>query len=263
MRSLPMSSLLKGPTYPFKLTERISTQARAVRIEVRPDGEVRLVIPKRVSRRDAHAFVRERQDWISGKLQELQQRRATSPKINDLQWDGTDTLSLHGVPVPLRVVDTSLGRPQVRIGDAIVLFRASGTAPAQLHRALVQALRALARTESTRLLDEEAARLQLRYSGPRIGDATSRWGSCTPDGLISLSWRLILAPPAVFRYVVIHELCHIAHLDHSPRFWGLVEQQMPDYREHRTWLRRHGADLHQIVPRGNSGGADDVPDEMS
>jgi predicted metal-dependent hydrolase len=109
------------------------------------------------------------------------------------------------------------------------------------------ALKAQAAAQARVLLDQEAARLGWRYASLRIRDPRTRWGSCGPDGHIMLSMRLALAPPEVFRYVVIHELCHLRWHGHGRRFWDLVERQMPDYREHRAWLRRHGAALHATV----------------
>ena len=105
---------------------------------------------------------------------------------------------------------------------------------------------------------EAAARLGLRYEGPRIADQRSLWGSCTPRGLISLNWRLILAPTDVFRYVVVHELCHIRHANHSARFWQLLERQLPDYASWRAWLRVNGARLQAVLPR--SGRLTQTPD---
>ena len=86
----------------------------------------------------------------------------------------------------------------------------------------------------------------------RVGDAAervaikemrSRWGSCGPKRRMSLNWRLILAPLEVVDYVLVHELTHIRHPDHSQRFWDAVEAACPDWRVHRDWLRAHGSDL--------------------
>ncbi len=241
---------LQGPFAALRLEERVSARARNVRIEVRPDGRVLLVIPRRVSKVAAQAFLRSREDWIRRKLLELQSRAAVAQPARPLRWDGRDTLPLRGVETPLRLVAAKLAKPTVRFDDGITLF----CAPAQLARpallagTLRAALRKLARGEAKQLLDEEAARLETAYRGPRIADQKSLWGSCTPDGLISLNWRLLLAPPQVFRYVVIHELCHRLHLDHSQRFWRLVERQMSDYADWRGWLREHGAGLHELLP---------------
>ena len=108
-------------------------------------------------------------------------------------------------------------------------------------------LKLRAEREARALLDAESARLGLRYAGLRLRDPRTRWGSCGPDGHIMLSMRLALAPPEVFRYVVVHELCHLRWHGHGPRFWALVERQMPGYREQRAWLRRQGEALHQAA----------------
>ena len=106
-------------------------------------------------------------------------------------------------------------------------------------------LKARAEQQASAMLDEEAARLGLRYTALRLRDPRTRWGSCGPDGSIMLSMRLGLAPQEVFRYVVVHELCHLRWRGHGARFWQLVERQMPRYREAKDWLRRHGAALHE------------------
>lgn len=71
----------------------------------------------------------------------------------------------------------------------------------------------------------------------------TRWGSCSSSGTLSFNWRLMLAPPRVLDYVVVHELCHLKHMDHSRDFWNAVAKIMPDYKEHRTWLKINGAQL--------------------
>lgn len=76
-----------------------------------------------------------------------------------------------------------------------------------------------------------------------IRDQKTRWGSCSARGTLSFNWRLMLAPPAVLDYVVVHELCHLTHMNHSAAFWDLVESVCPDYRIHRKWLKEHGQEL--------------------
>jgi len=177
---------------PWPLRERISARARRARVDVRPDGEVVLTIPRRGSREAALRFLDESRDWI-----ERTRRRLAS---------------------------------------------VAGELPAAWPRDRAQ-LRVTAEQQARRLLDEESARLGVRYTDLRIRDPRSRWGSCTPDGRIMLSLRLALAPPEVFRYVVVHELCHLRWRGHGRRFWDLVARQMPDFEVHRAWLRRYGAAL--------------------
>jgi predicted metal-dependent hydrolase len=93
------------------------------------------------------------------------------------------------------------------------------------------------------LAEEEAERLGVAYRRIRIGGQRTLWGSCSPAGTLSFNWRLVLAPAAVLDYVVVHELCHLRVPNHSRRFWGLVEERRPHWREQRDWLREHGPEL--------------------
>ena len=81
------------------------------------------------------------------------------------------------------------------------------------------------------------------YSRISIRGQKTRWGSCSAKGTLSFNWRLMLAPPAVLDYVVVHELCHLSHMDHSDSFWKKVESVYPDYRTARKWLKDHGHEL--------------------
>lgn len=81
------------------------------------------------------------------------------------------------------------------------------------------------------------------YTSITVRDQRSRWGSCSSRGTLSFNFRLIFAPPAVLDYVVVHELCHLTHMNHSADFWNMVASVMPEYREYRKWLRDHGHEL--------------------
>lgn len=81
------------------------------------------------------------------------------------------------------------------------------------------------------------------YSSITVRDQKTRWGSCSSRGTLSFNYRLIFAPPAVLDYVVVHELCHLTHMNHSKDFWNLVASVMPEYAVHKKWLREHGTEL--------------------
>lgn len=100
-----------------------------------------------------------------------------------------------------------------------------------------------ARAEVAARLDHATALAGVDYRDLSIRGQRTRWASCSSNGHMSFNWRLLLAPAKVLDYVVWHEVCHLLVLDHSPRFWALVERHWPRYREDRAWLRRHGATL--------------------
>jgi len=95
-----------------------------------------------------------------------------------------------------------------------------------------------------------AGRLDLTPARIFVRDQTTRWGSCSTTGALSFSWRLVLAPPFVLDYLAAHEVAHLAHMNHGPRFWAVVERIMPRHEEARAWLRKHGASLHRYGAEG-------------
>ena len=84
------------------------------------------------------------------------------------------------------------------------------------------------------------------YTSITIRDQKSRWGSCSSRGTLSFNYRLIFAPLKVLDYVVVHELCHLSHMNHSKDFWSMVETVMPEYKVYKSWLREHGQELNLI-----------------
>jgi predicted metal-dependent hydrolase len=90
-----------------------------------------------------------------------------------------------------------------------------------------------------------AKRLGLEPTRLYVRDQTTRWGSCSTSGALSFSWRLVLAPAFVLDYLAAHEVAHLGHMNHGPRFWALVERTMPRHEEARSWLRKHGSSLHR------------------
>ena len=108
------------------------------------------------------------------------------------------------------------------------------------------------RREARWLLEEavarEAARLGLSYARIAVRDQRTRWGSCSTRGTLSFNWRLVLAPPEILDYVVVHELLHLREPNHSPAFWGLLDQHRPGWRAQAEWLRVHANELQAYAP---------------
>jgi predicted metal-dependent hydrolase len=222
---------LSGQIVSFEV--RRSTRARNARMIVHPWDGVEVVLPAGAPASDAERMVRSHSAWLLARIAE---RPAAPPPLRD----GTE-VPWRGVRVVLRV---RRGRGAARLEAGELTIAASDPAdPVAVGRALERA----ARAEARRLLElevaETAGELAVRPTALAVRDPRTRWGSCTSQGRLSFSWRLVLAPPAVLRYVAVHEVCHLVEPNHQRPFWALVEQLMPDYREHRLWLRRHGTAL--------------------
>jgi predicted metal-dependent hydrolase len=113
-----------------------------------------------------------------------------------------------------------------------------------LRQAIIAWYRQLAEADFSARLERWSKRIGVKYSRFRTKDQKTRWGSCSSKGNINLNWRLIQAPDFAIDYVVVHELCHLREMNHSDRFWSLVEAALPTYREGRDWLRKHGRELY-------------------
>ncbi|WP_347852611.1 M48 family metallopeptidase, partial [Planktomarina sp.] len=106
-------------------------------------------------------------------------------------------------------------------------------------------LKLQARLALQEAVDHYSERLGRPYGRLTLRDTTSRWGSCSTQGNLNFSWRLIMAPPEVLRYVAAHEVAHLEQMNHSAAFWALVERLFPGHQAQRDWLKHHGEDLHR------------------
>src|SRR4051794_38941654 len=209
-------------------TIRRSDRARRVRVTVHPEGEVEVTLPRRARDREAAAAVAELRPWIERRLAEAERLR--------------ERIAARGATLPylgeaLRLISEP-GRTRAHRRADTLHVPAGDARPA-----IERWYRRMARAEVIPRLDDACDALGVGYAGIRIGNQRTRWGSCSETGAMSFNWRLLLAPEDVLDYVVWHEACHLRYLDHSPRFWGLLERHVPHYREPKAWLRRHGATL--------------------
>ena len=145
---------------------------------------------------------------------------------------------------PLTIALTTLGRTRWQFGPQTLYLQPTATASsAQL---LEQALRDKARAIFAERLALHAPRLGVAVPPLRLSSAKTRWGSCSHHGGISLNWRLVFMPLAVIDYVVCHELAHLKEMNHSPRFWSVVEQLCPDWRNLRLELRHQARHIPHL-----------------
>ena len=226
--------LLIQTIVPYQL--RRSTRARRLRISVHLGG-VEVVAPLRARAADIAAFVEYNRAWIEERRDTLRRVLAGHPGSRRL-CDGGRIL-YRGRPAELRVRVGS--RPQVREAGGIeVTVPVDTDQEAAVERILRRWLRWSAHNDALSYIDRHGQRCDLRPTAVRIKAQRHLWGSCTAKGTINLNWRLIFAPPAVFEYVVVHELCHLREAHHQASFWRLVGEVLPGFEAPRRWLRANG-----------------------
>ena len=208
-------------------------RARKYILRVRPDGTLRVTIPRGGSRRDAEAFVGEHQRWVD------EERLRVAARHAPVEWYAGDRVPLRGIP-------TAIATEQ-RGSQRLVLFggvRVRAAADAvNLRPAVEAALRHLAGRELVPRLRTLAGEQGLAVARVSIRNQRSRWGSCSTSGVIALNFRLVQMPPWVSDYVLLHELMHLRQQNHSRRYWRLVEQVCPEFRAAERWLRVEGKAL--------------------
>jgi predicted metal-dependent hydrolase len=222
---------LSGRIVPYEV--RRSVRARRARIVVHQWEGVEVVLPARAPASTAELLVRTHHAWLLARLAE---RPAPPARL----CDGTE-IPWRGGALTVRVRAGS-GRARLDEHELAIAVPDPGD-----DDTIRDAVERVARAEARRLLTEEtavaAAALGVRVAAISIRDTRTRWGSCASSGRLSFSWRLVLAPPEVLRYVAVHEVCHLVEPNHKPPFRALVDRELPGWRAQRLWLRRHGAGL--------------------
>jgi predicted metal-dependent hydrolase len=220
----------------FQLAEAVvplriiaSPRARRYLLRLDEDGAARLVIPRRGSRREALRFLERSRAWLERRYRQWLARPAACQA-----WHDGATILFRGEPTVLRVTEDLFGAT-VAFADQTVRLKH----PAADHRAAIQAhLRTLAERELPPRTLNLARAHGIEVRRIIIRAQKTRWGSCSAAGTISLNWRLIHAPPFVQDYLIIHELMHRRQMNHSARYWKLVDEAFPRWREAEAWLKK-------------------------
>ncbi|MEM8871528.1 MAG: SprT family zinc-dependent metalloprotease [Pseudomonadota bacterium] len=216
---------------PVTVTVKRSARARKLTLRVAVGtGDITLTAPVSTSDTELSRFLTAKAGWIEA-------RRDALPDC--IEPNPGDVLTLFGEDVTLQAAK---GRRVKRQGTTLLvpgddeLFRAR----------LKNWIKQQARQAATSACDKYSAALGLRYKRLSVRDPRSRWGSCTSEGHVMMSWRLAFAPVHVLEYVAAHEVAHLRELNHSAAFWETVARLMPEFESPRGWLKSHGPELHAI-----------------
>lgn len=220
------------------------SRRRSVGMTVGVEG-LRVRAPLSSSLGTVERVLQDKADWIVRKLAE-QRERGQQAQSARLQWGPQTVLPYLGGTLRLALVAPMRGTPAAQLQPVLAELQLAlrADAPADQLRSRVHAWWLLtARRHFIERLDHFAPQLGVQWSSLRLSSARTRWGSARSDGAIRLNWRLLHYAPEVIDYVVVHELSHLRHMDHSPRFWATVASVLPDYRALRQRLRDAPAPL--------------------
>lgn len=218
---------------PVEVHLKRSVRARRFSLRVsRLDGKVTLSMPARAREGEAMAFLRGNEDW-------LRQTLSAMPESAQRSVGHGAVIAVEGRELTL----TSATGRGVRVEDDRLLVAGD---PVTMGPRVAAWLKVLARDRLASASTRYAELVGRRYSSLAIRDTRSRWGSCSPDGRLMYSWRLILAPPPILDYVAAHEVAHLVELNHSAAYWKVVTDICPDWKAHRAWLKTHGSTLHRL-----------------
>ena len=215
-------------------------RARRIRLSVSERG-VRLTLPRRASLVAGERFLIEHRDWLHAQLALVDEHQPTP-----LHRESTTQLPLRGETLPLRWTEgrfTALQRDECSAGGSLIFRTGARAGAPALRKALRDFYEAEARADLGRWLPLYLPSLPRAPRRMLLKQMSSQWGSLAPDGTVALDLSLVLAPPPAFEYVLVHELCHLIHHDHSSAFWHEVEARFPHWREQRDYFKSEGRRL--------------------
>ncbi len=224
-----------GRTLPLRIVE--NERARRLTLRIGAGGQgLRVTVPPGLRQGEVEKFLHRHQGWLEQRLAKVPDR----PQVR------------RGVKVPFRGVPHLVVHEPGRRGTVSVENGEGGPRLVvhgeRLHlpRRVADFLKREARREIEMLVARHTATVGRKAKAIRFRDTTSRWGSCTSDGTLSFSWRIMMAPPAVIDYLVAHEVAHLKEMNHGPDFWKLCGQLCPDTERCKAWLKRNGGALQAI-----------------
>ncbi|MCL2060065.1 MAG: M48 family metallopeptidase [Oscillospiraceae bacterium] len=206
----------------------VRSKRKTVALYIR-GGAVEVRAPTRMAKRDIDAFVASKEKWITDKLAKA---REQAERVKAFSLDYGSAVTYRGRQYPIAARDGA------RAGfDGERFYMPPNLSPENIKNACAQIYRLLAKRDLADRAYSFAARMGASPRAVKINGAKTRWGSCSAKKYINFSWRLIMAEDAVIDYVVVHELAHLAEMNHSARFWAIVEGVLPDFNERKARLK--------------------------
>jgi len=228
---------IEGQSYlvEVKRTNRAKTASLKVQ-----EGAVIVVVPKELPLEQIKKIVNDKHDWI---IDKIALHSAASPASRNHYVSG-EAFPYLGRNYRLKVLNGDYQALKLVNGRLQLTLRASAIQDYFTRGALIRWYKRNAERKFNEKAKRYAKIVGAQPRSTRIKSFKSRWGSCSAEGDIDFNWVVVMAPNRIVDYIVVHELCHLIHYDHSPKFWKEVERVMPDYKESKAWLKVNG---HKLV----------------
>lgn len=224
----------KSRTIPFQVEFR---KRRTMEIRIQPPDKIMVIAPVGLSKDIIIKEVQGKADWIIKKLSEYDNMKYKNVKKEYI--NGEDFMYL-GNHYPLLIKDAKYKIPRVDFEENTITIYTSIKEEEKLKNALEKWYREQALEVIIERMKYYQPYFKVKPSSIVIKEQKKRWGSCTSKKKLLFNWRLIMAPMTVIDYVIVHEMCHMVHMDHSKSFWNLVESILPDYKDRKKWLKLNG-----------------------
>jgi predicted metal-dependent hydrolase len=223
---------------PITYTLKRSLRARRIRLEVRPQTGLTVIVPHSYKIRQLPGLLKSKERWISNNLAKYLQ----TPSVRK-EFKSGDTVPYLGRDLELVKRENHSVAGGVTLEDNMLAVSSDLFKNGILELALEQWYRTEAAKVISQRIDKLSSMMGIGYKRISIRGQKTRWGSCSRKRNLNFNWKLLMAPEPVIDYVIIHELTHLKEMNHSKRFWKLVAQYCPRWREHKKWLKQHEADL--------------------
>ena len=234
-----------GEEIEYTLTK---SKRKTVGIKITNEGEVKVSAPLRASDKAIEEIVMKKAKWIVEKLKLVKENHNQVKKKELI--DGA-TISLLGKEYGLRVEEVLIRGASVKFDGTVFNLRVNKDLNNEGKQQFIKEVLILWMRKKAKEIFQERVKhyandLKLYPKGITIKDQKTLWGSCSSKDNINFNWRLIMAPIEILDYVVVHELCHLKHRNHSKEYWDYVEAAMPDYAKRRKWLKDNGRVLTSV-----------------
>ena len=236
IRNLIKSKPRTEPNFPYEVIRTKRKKSATIKVE---EGKVQVIIPESLSSKRLELLLKEKTSWIRNKLREYSQIQQIKPK----EYVSGECFSYLGRNYRLKLTGTDSGEVKLKGGQFVLGVDAKLSGDEKtgfIRESLLEWYFTHAKERLKEKTERYAKLIGVEPNSVIVKSYKSRWGSCSSKGDISYNWKIIIAPHRIVDYVVVHELCHMLHHNHSDKFWKSVERFLPDYRECREWLKYNG-----------------------